>query len=173
MTLADMAPPRSTGALPDSAVVTTGLSPTLECTMRVGVEAPQFVGAGPFGVRIVGGVNGGTVTGERLNGTVVGPAADWLLLGADGFTRVDVRLQVHTNDGAVLYVQYVGLLEMNEVSTAALLDPDIETDWDDQYFRTTLRFETGDERYAWVNQSVFVARGRIVSGGLLYEISRV
>ena len=28
-------------------------------------------------------------------------------------------------------------------------------------FRTTPRFETRDRRYAWLNQSIFVAEGRV------------
>ena len=31
------------------------------------------------------------------------------------------------------------------------------TDYGDQYFRTNPRFETGDPRYAWLNQTLFVA----------------
>jgi hypothetical protein len=35
------------------------------------------------------------------------------------------------------------------------------------------RSETGDERYAWLSRTVFVARGRVVAGGLEYEVFRV
>jgi len=38
------------------------------------------------------------------------------------------------------------------------------TEYGDQYFFTNPRLETGDERYAWVNQSLFVAEGRVVPG---------
>jgi hypothetical protein len=59
------------------------------------------------------------------------------------------------------------------VSSAALLDPARETGWDEQYFRTTPRFETADERYAWLNRTVFVARGRVRADGIEYEVFRV
>ena len=36
------------------------------------------------------------------------------MIGPDGYGRIDVRLQIVTDDGAVLYVTYTGLLEMNE-----------------------------------------------------------
>ncbi len=124
--------------------------------MRVGLARPHIIGAGPLGVRVVGGVTTGTVRGTRLNGTIVGPGADWMLIGPDGFGRVDVRLQIETDDGAVIYVRYEGLIELNAASSAALMDPAAETAWDDQYFRTAPRFETGDERYAWLNQTAFV-----------------
>ena len=43
----------------------------------------------------------------------------------------------------------------------------------DQYFRTTPQFETGDARYSWLNQSIFVAEGRIAPGGVKYKVYRV
>ena len=149
------------------------LAVTHELTMRVSLAQPRIVGAGPLGVRVVGGVATGTVTGTRVNGTIVGPGADWMLIGPDGFGRVDVRLQIETDDGAVVYVRYEGLIELNAASSAALMDRAAETEWEDQYFRTAPRFETGDERYAWLNQTVFVARGRVTTDGLEYEVFRV
>jgi len=37
-------------------------------------------------------------------------------------------------------------------------------EWGDSYFRTAPRLETGDERYRWVNDLVFVSEGRGLSG---------
>jgi hypothetical protein len=37
-----------------------------------------------------------------------------------------------------------------------------------------LRLETGDERYAWVNQTLFVADGRVHPGPVVeYRVHRV
>jgi hypothetical protein len=48
------------------------------------------------------------------------------------------------------------------------------TDWNDQYFRTTPRFETGDERYRWMTTSLFLAEGHLLEGGgVEYRVSRV
>lgn len=135
---------------------------------------PQVVGAGPFGTRMFIAVTGGSVTGERINGTVSTGGGDWLLAGADGFSRLDVRVQIVTDDGAVIYLSYNGLLEMNEAIQGVLAGGETGTDYGDQYFRTTPRLETGDERYAWVNQTVFVAEGRALPGPKVeYRVSRV
>jgi hypothetical protein len=48
-----------------------------------------------------------------------------------------------------------------------------ETDFGDQYFGTLPRLETGDDRYGWVNQTVMVGRGRLIPGGVAYEVYRV
>ena len=91
--------------------------------------------------------------GERLNGKVLG-GGEWALIGPDGFLRVDVRMQVQTDDDAFLYVQYVGLLGMTDTVQTALASG-TGTNFGDQYFYTNPRIETGDERYAWLNTTFF------------------
>jgi Protein of unknown function (DUF3237) len=122
------------------------------------------VGAGPFGQRLVVPVPGGELVGERLKGSFVGSAGDWLIVGADGFARLDVRATLETVDGALIYFQYFGLLEMTPGVTAVLGGGDTPTDFGDQYFFTNPRLETGDERYAWVNRTFFVGQGRLTPG---------
>src|SRR5437899_3339138 len=77
------------------------------------------IGPGPFGNRRIREVLGGHVTGERIAGTVGSGGADWILTSPDGYGRVDVRLTIHTDDGAHLYVQYFGVIEYNEAALAA------------------------------------------------------
>jgi hypothetical protein len=129
------------------------------------------VGEGPFGLRIIMSVADGWAKGERISGKVAGAGADWALVGSDGWARVDVRGQIVTDDGAVLYLTYTGVMEVNEAVQGALAGG--ETSFDDQYFRTTPRIETGDERYAWVNQTQFVARGRFIPDGVEYAVYRL
>jgi hypothetical protein len=142
-----------------------------EMTLHADLDEGLAAGPGPLGTRMIISVTGGWVKGDRINGTVVGAGADWLLIGEDGFGRLDVRAQVRTDDDAIIYVQYPGLLEMNEAVMTAL-DAG-STGFDDQYFRTTPRLETGDPRYAWVNTAVFVARGRVAESGVEYEVFRI
>ena len=144
-----------------------------EFTMHATLAPTQVVGQTPGGTRLVVPVTGGWERGDRVNGEIVPPGADWVLVGADGFGRVDVRLQIRTDDGATVYVAYEGLLEINAAVTVALADPAVEASWDDQYFRVALRFESGAEAYRWMQQALFVARGRIATDGVEYEVSRV
>lgn len=135
-----------------------------EFTYTVELEAPQVVGPGPYGLRQVLAVAGGKLSGDRLHGTVLGSGgADWMLIGEDGYGRLDVRGQFLTDDDAVLYLSYVGLVEVTDAALAALADGP-GTDFGDHYFVTTPRLESGDPRYAWVNQSTFVGQGRIQPG---------
>ncbi|SNS21992.1 Protein of unknown function [Geodermatophilus saharensis] len=135
---------------------------------------PHPVGPGPFGNRLEGTITAGEMSGERLKATVVGGGADWLLVGPDGFARLDVRTTVRTVDGAHVYVQYTGIWEMTPAVLALMDGGDTPTQFGEGYFITTPRLETGDERYAWVNQTVFVAEGRLVPGPRVeYRVYRV
>src|SRR4051812_33964400 len=92
-----------------------------EFTLRFPLGETFQIGGGPFGARSVGIVGAGTVTGERIDGHLVGPAADWALVGADGYAEIDVRAQIRTGDGADVYMRYTGSLELNEAAASALL----------------------------------------------------
>jgi hypothetical protein len=142
-----------------------------EFTLQVSRGEALSVGAGPFGRRVVGAVGSGSVKGDRMSGVLVGPGADWAVLGGDGYFQIDVRAQIKTDDGAVLLLTYTGSLELNERVTAALSGG--ETRVEDQYFRTHVRMESGDERYRWVNRTLFVGQGRLTPDGVVYEVYRV
>ena len=142
-----------------------------EFVFNARLAEPLPIGAGPIGTRNYFDIVSGEVVGERLNGKVLG-GGEWALIGPDGFLRVDVRMQVQTHDDAFLYVQYVGLLGMDETVQAALANGS-ETHFGDQYFYTNPRIEAGDERYAWLNTTFFVGEGRFLEGGgIEYRVSR-
>ena len=142
-----------------------------EFTIRATLKPPLPIGAGPVGTRMYYELTGGEVVGNRLNGAVLG-GGEWALIGPDGYLRVDVRAQIETNDGAFLYMQYFGLLEMNAAVQNAT-ENQTGTEFSDQYFYTNPRIETGDARYSWLNTTFFIGEGRIISGlGIEYRVCR-
>jgi hypothetical protein len=144
-----------------------------EFTLTARLAPPVPVGAGPLGTRRIREVLGGEVTGARLRGTVGSGGGDWVLIGPDGWGRLDVRLTIHTHDGAHVYVQYHGVIEYTEAALAANAGRR-SSEYDEHYFRTAPRLESGDERYAWVNQTLFVAEGRLHPGPVVeYRVHRV
>ena len=46
---------------------------------------------------------------------------------------------------------------------ALLSGGDAPTDFGDQYFFIDPRLETGDDRYSWINRTLFVGQGRHAS----------
>ncbi|MEL6485679.1 MAG: DUF3237 domain-containing protein [Pseudomonadota bacterium] len=141
-----------------------------EFSYEAALLPPLSVGAVQGGQRQVFQVSDGEVTGERIRGTLVG-GADWALIGADGFVRLDVRSHIVTHDEAIIYFEYTGLLEMNAAFQNARAQGG-ETQYGDHYFYTNPRLETGDSRYAWVNTTFFVGQGRATKEGVAYRISR-
>ena len=85
-----------------------------------------------------------------------------------------MRATFKTRDGAMIYVQYHGVAEVTEDMAAILSGADKSVGYGDQYFFINPRMETGDERYRWVNQTQFLAEGRLVQGPAVeYRVYRV
>ncbi len=144
----------------------------LLATVRANLKAPVKIGAGPYGTRNVYDVTGGTFEGPRLRGTILPSGGDWLLTDAEGVGRLDVRGTLETEDGARIYVQYYGVIVMNEKVYTALAQGGA-TEYGDTYFMTQPRFETGDARYSWLNRVVAVAEGRLMPGAVEYRVFEV
>jgi hypothetical protein len=124
----------------------------------------QEVGPGPMGTRLIGTIHRGQAEGARINGVFAGAGGDWLVVGSDGFGRIDVRGTIETPDGAHIYLQYFGLLEITPNVMAIIGGGGEPGAYGDQYFFTNPRLETGHEGYAWVNRTFFVGEGRLLPG---------
>ena len=89
-------------------------------TIQADLKPPADLGTGPYGTRLVFDVTGGHFEGARLRGTILPSGGDWLLLDAEGAGHLDVRITLETDDGARIYVQYYGVIVMNEHVNRAL-----------------------------------------------------
>jgi uncharacterized protein DUF3237 len=140
---------------------------------EVVLKGPQVIGPGPRGTRIFYEVSEGRVVGPGLSAEVLSGGGDWALTGPDGWTRVDVRGQCRTDEGAVLYFTYKGLIEPSRAVLTAFQNG-TETRFEDHYWRVSIEVETGDPRLRWLTQSALIGRGRVCSGpGVAYEVFRV
>ena len=69
---------------------------------------------GPFGNRLIVEVDGGEFEGEGFKGKIRSAAgADWLTL-TEKFGHLDVRVTFETSDGALIFVEYSGKLELTD-----------------------------------------------------------
>jgi hypothetical protein len=133
----------------------------------------QFLG--PFGTRILSHVTGGRFVGDRLKGEIVAASGDWGLIGLDGFARPDVRLTFKTVDAALIYIQFFGVAKLTPgIRDIFGLGGDMPTSLGAEYLFVHPRMETGDPRYLWVNQTMFIGEGRVLSGPRVeYQVYRV
>lgn len=117
---------------------------------------PQLVAGGPQGTRMMASVAGGSFEGPRLRGTVPqGASGDWVTVRADGSFRLDVRLTLLTDDGAVILCTYNGVGTTVDGATTLVTAP---------------TFETGDENYAWLNTTQAVGFGTLDDTGVHYDV---
>ncbi len=137
-------------------------------TLTVDFRGMTMIGATPAGLRRIAPVTGGTFAGERLSGAVIG-GADWVINRPDSVMVIDVRLTLKTDDGAMIYLTYQGrFLAAPEVmarfAKGAVLDPA------EYSLAVVARFESGDERYRWLNDAVVVGTGEQTATGPIYTL---
>lgn len=144
---------------------------------RIPLAEPIHVGQTPDGYRMIVSVAGGRFDGPKLRGEVIPMSgADWSRIRADGNGALDVRMCLRTDDDAIIYVHWHGLMIVSDDNRDYALDfakPDDPTGADRYYFRTSPQFETGDERYAWVNNLLCVSKSRTGDGGVIHRVFAV
>src|SRR5580765_917723 len=94
-------------------------------------------GGGAVGNRQIVSVTGGTFEGPRLKGKVLPPGGDWLQTVAGNVRVLDVRALLVTDDDQRIYMSYKGVMFTPQGGPL--------------YWRVTPYFETGSEKYAWLN----------------------
>jgi hypothetical protein len=135
-----------------------------EFTYAMSCGPAHDLGNGPLGHRQYYELTSATIEGPRLSAKLIGTGGDWMLIGTDGFMRMDVRIQFETQDGAIICAHYFGPAEANAKLRQAASEG-TSTDFSDHLIRSHWLLEAGDPRYAWVNQAVFVGEGRVRSAG--------
>ena len=121
------------------------MSITLELVMELVVEIDPALEVGQThrGYRRIIPITGGTFEGPRLRGRVIPGGADWAIRRADDVGEVWARYTLETDDGVLISVTNAGL------TRGAPGTPG-------RYARTVPSFEVADERYAWLERSIFV-----------------
>jgi len=128
------------------------------CKAEITLAPAQELGEAPLGRRRIIPITGGRFRGARLSGRVLPGGADWQIVCADGLAQLEARYTLETDDGALVYVRNVGLRH-GPPEVLARLAAGEAVDAQLYYMRTTPSFETGAERYRWLNRIVCVATG--------------
>jgi len=96
---------------------------------------------------------------------------DWEIVrdhdGDQQTAHLNTRYNLLTHDGATIYLQTTGTRTGKKDVLERLGKEEISPD---QYrMRLQLTMETGDERYSWVNQGVFIASSGRVGDQVIYD----
>ncbi len=129
------------------------------CDARLTLSGPMAIPDTPLGTRLIFGVESGEIEGERLKGTFKAGSAggDWVTLDGRGVGTLDVRATLETHDGALVFTSYRGRVDLSAGGTIYIAP----------------LYDTGDERYLWLNSIQAVAKGRLDGTELTYEIYEV
>jgi hypothetical protein len=135
------------------------------CRLDAELAEPIVLPNTPSGTRRILEVLSLRLTGERLVATLKGrAAADWLTVSPDGrIGTLDVRCTLETGDGAVIFMQYGGRVRIASSSHGT------------HQLYVAPRFDTGDERYTWLNSIQAVGKAVQLSGskGLCYAFYEI
>jgi len=121
------------------------------------VGKPVVIPGGPAGTRVVVAITGGTFEGPKAKGTVE-MGGDWLTMRPAVSAHLDVRILLTTGDGASIHMAYEGIMAPGEEGPRIIAAP---------------LFQTGDERYAWLNDVQAISIGKPGTGCVDYEVYRV
>ena len=113
----------------------------------------------PGGNRVVVPVSTGTFEGPKLKGFVVAPSGDTITVRQDGSSVLDLRLLLQTDDGQKVLMTCRGI---------AYTTPDGSL-----FARLQPLFETGAEKYTWLNKVVAVGVFHPLPGKIAYRIYRI
>lgn len=149
--------------------------PALEFAFRISVDLTagvQEVGNTGKGIRKVVPITGGTFEGPNIKGKVVAGGYDWQMLRADGVVEIDARYLLQTDDGDLITITNTGLRH-GPPEVMQRLAKGEEVDAAEYYFRSIPLFETGNPKYAWLMESVFIATGTRKPKQVLIDVWRV
>jgi hypothetical protein len=113
------------------------------------MAAPIRMDGTPSGTRIIVEFEKIVWTGERLRATSRGhTSGDWVTVGPEGTGSLDFRMLLETDDHALIYVHGMGRTDATRFLQGAA-----------NYF--SMSFETGDDRYRWLNRIQAIAKGAL------------
>jgi hypothetical protein len=138
------------------------------CDLRVDLETPLAIptSRGTL-VPYIG--KGGRLDGPKLRGEFLPGSVDWVLIGTDGISRLDIRGAMRTDDGALIYFESKGIAKLPPDGRTRLAKGE-RLAFNETYLRTTPRFETSDERYLWLNGLVLVGYNELSPGRIDFRI---
>ena len=152
----------------------TPAAPKLELAfeIRAQVGKPDEVGAVPGGTRRVIPILGGTFTGPQVKGKILPGGTDHQLLQPDGFTQLEARYVLQTDQGEMIYVTNRGMRHgpadvLKRLNAGERVDPNLI------YFRTAATLETPSPRLQWMSRSIFVCVGERYPNEVVVRFYRV
>jgi Protein of unknown function (DUF3237) len=141
-------------------------------TLTGRVSSPQEIGTVPSGYRRIIPIEGGAFEGPKLRGRVLPGDSDCMLVRPDGVAQIDVRTTLETDDGDLIFMRYGGFRHgpkdvMDRLARGDAVEPT------EYYFRITPLFETGSQKYMWLNRIITIGTGHRLANGPVYYVYEI
>ena len=140
--------------------------------VRAKVADPIVIGQVPEGTRRIIDILEGTFEGPKIKGKLLPGGADWQIIRQDGFTEVDARYILQTENGDLIYVSNIGIRHAPP-EILRRLNAGEQVDQSQIYFRTVPKFETAAPDLQWLMRSVFICTGERRPNDVLIRFYRV
>jgi hypothetical protein len=134
--------------------------PELQFAFEIEVEvgAPLDFGQTQNGHRRVVPIQGGRVSGPKLQGRILQGGADWQILRPDGAADLDARYTIQTDDDALIYVVNRGVRH-GPADVLARMNRGERVDPGSYYFRSVATFETSAAKCDWLTRAILLGVG--------------
>ncbi len=132
--------------------------PKLSLLAHVQSELPKFTvfGATPEGLRISFYISDGHWSGPRIHARYKSEGGDWIVVRRDGVAIPNARATLETSDGALLYYELTGTIDLGPDGYARAL----ANDWPDfAALALVARISTSSENWNWLNRLTLVGAG--------------
>ncbi|KAL4866055.1 hypothetical protein BDV12DRAFT_173397 [Aspergillus spectabilis] len=138
--------------------------------MKIEIDPPLAIGSASRNttLQIIPFSNGTFKTAENFSPEIdahfVGTGNDYIHADPDGaHLRLDAHGVIKTQDEALIYVNYTGVVTITDAERATLTGTaeDGSTPFGNSFIHVT--FETGHERYKELENRVFVGKGRFTT----------
>ncbi|HEX6364478.1 MAG TPA: DUF3237 domain-containing protein [Albitalea sp.] len=148
--------------------------PALVPMTRIVCEVGALVSLGdaPQGERRYVPLGEGTAQGPELDGRVVAGGVDWQLRRVDGVLEIAAHYAIRTDDGALVEVRSEGYRHGPPEVMARLARGDAVAPHE-YFFRTVMRFTTGDPRWQHLNGTLAIARGEREAARVTLDVYRL
>jgi len=148
---------RSTEASAESSQSALPL-PQMTLLAHVDADLPNATvfGQTPEGLRIAFYLSDGFWRGPRIHARYRAEGGDWLLVRKDGVAIPDVRSTLETSDGALLYYELTGKIDLGPGGYERILTgafPEVAP------FSAVGRISTSSDNWSWLNRLTLVAVG--------------
>lgn len=141
------------------------------CDFSIAFQAMQTF-ATPRGMRLTAVIKSGRVKGPRISGQFLPGGGDWIVVGQDRVAALDVRATIRTDDGEHIFVTNSGRVSI-PAETAGRFYSGETIRWNEMFARSSPLFETGSEKYAFLNSAVTVAINELSMSHVNYRIYAV